>query len=497
MSHVVVIGAGLAGLSAAMHLRAAGHDVTVLEQEPVAGGRLGLAVEHGAAGSYRLDTGPSTFGMPALVGECFAALDTPMADYLELLSVRPGLVAHFPDGARLALDPDPSVLAEAVAELAGGADGEGVGRFVRDLTDTVRGLRHVLDRPTADSPVSVARRAFHRVEVARSSPRISDYVADPRLQALYRWSPVPGRSPTTPRGVLGCWTDLVAPAWYPRGGMFRLPASMAAAAQAAGVELQYRTVVTGTRLQRGKIAAVVTADGEIGCDIVVVTTTRPTLFALLGAEPRGRGPFAPSAWMLMAGGDLAGPAPQAHRSVVLGHDDQLDDLVRGRLPRDPSLLISQPGVTDASLAPRGRATATVMAPAPHLGSYPQPHRHGDAPLITTSQDWGRIGPHYRRHIVNLLHANGFHGFDSADVEHVLTPVDWLARGLEHGTPFGMHQLSRSNTWGETVVLAGAALGQGSDITQALLSGMQAADRITGRPRPRPDWTVWPADPAER
>ena len=44
MSHVVVIGAGLAGLSAACHLIGQGHRVTVLERESGPGGR-GLRVE--------------------------------------------------------------------------------------------------------------------------------------------------------------------------------------------------------------------------------------------------------------------------------------------------------------------------------------------------------------------------------------------------------------------------------------------------------------------
>lgn len=493
MSHVVIVGAGLAGLSAAMLTRAAGHDVTLLEQEPVAGGRLGLLVEHGDAGSYRFGTGPSTFGMPALVRECFTALGTPIEDYLQLARVRPGLVAHFPDGSHLSLEDDPAVLGERVEELAGSADAEGIVRFVDDLTETVRRLRGAVDRPAADSPTGLARRAWRRVEVARTSPRIQDYVADPRLHTLYRWSPVPGRAIDSPLGVLGCYTDLVAPAWFPRGGMFRLPAAMAAAAAAAGVQQHYRTVVTGTRVSRRRVLTVLTTEGGIDCDTLILTTTRMASFALLGVQRRPRGPYAPSVWMMLAGGQLSGPAPIAHRSVVFGRDDPIEDLIAGRLPRDPTLQVALPALSDASLAPRSRTTASVVTSAPHLGPHSQASaaRPGEGPLIATSQDWGRIGGHYRTHILKLLAVNGFVGFDNPDVEHVLTPVDWLARGLEYGTPFGMHQLSRSNQWGDNVVLAGAALGQGSDITQALLSGMQAADRVTGTPHLRTDWVADP------
>ena len=39
---VVVIGAGLGGLSAACHLAGREHDVTVVEQLPIPGGRAGV-----------------------------------------------------------------------------------------------------------------------------------------------------------------------------------------------------------------------------------------------------------------------------------------------------------------------------------------------------------------------------------------------------------------------------------------------------------------------
>ena len=67
---VVVIGAGLGGLSAALHLAGAGRTVTVLEREAVVGGRAGSIRDHG----YRFDTGPTVLTMPGLVDEALAAV---------------------------------------------------------------------------------------------------------------------------------------------------------------------------------------------------------------------------------------------------------------------------------------------------------------------------------------------------------------------------------------------------------------------------------------
>ncbi len=71
----VVIGAGLGGLSAAAHLIAGGHDVTVLERGSTPGGRAGMIESDG----FRLDTGPTVFTMPNLLADTFAASSVRLA----------------------------------------------------------------------------------------------------------------------------------------------------------------------------------------------------------------------------------------------------------------------------------------------------------------------------------------------------------------------------------------------------------------------------------
>ena len=77
--HVVVVGAGLSGLAAALHLAGRGRAVTVVEREDVAGGRVGRLDTAG----YRLDTGPTVLTMPDLIDETFAAVGESTVDRLE------------------------------------------------------------------------------------------------------------------------------------------------------------------------------------------------------------------------------------------------------------------------------------------------------------------------------------------------------------------------------------------------------------------------------
>ncbi|MDX6272870.1 MAG: phytoene desaturase, partial [Frankiales bacterium] len=96
---VVVVGAGLAGLSAALHLRGAGREVVVLERSDIPGGRAGLLDIEG----YRFDTGPTVLTMPDLIQDAFGAVGEQLEDWLDLVRLDPVYRAHYPDGSALDL----------------------------------------------------------------------------------------------------------------------------------------------------------------------------------------------------------------------------------------------------------------------------------------------------------------------------------------------------------------------------------------------------------
>jgi len=83
--HVVVVGAGLGGLSAALRLAGAGRRVTVLEREAVPGGRAGLLADQG----YAFDTGPTVLTMPDLIADALDCVGESISDWLTLDPVAP------------------------------------------------------------------------------------------------------------------------------------------------------------------------------------------------------------------------------------------------------------------------------------------------------------------------------------------------------------------------------------------------------------------------
>src|ERR1700712_3581875 len=112
MARVVVIGAGIGGLASAARLRALGHDVTVLEQAPQVGGKLGWRTLDGLdVGRFHFDTGPSMLTMPQVFRDLFAATGAPLGRRGHLEPLAPLARYRFADGSiadaeELAAEPD-------------------------------------------------------------------------------------------------------------------------------------------------------------------------------------------------------------------------------------------------------------------------------------------------------------------------------------------------------------------------------------------------------
>ena len=77
----IVIGAGIAGLSAAIRLRHQGYIVDVFESNASAGGKMAELHTDG----FRFDAGPSLFTMPQFIEELFQLFDRDSSTYFQYI----------------------------------------------------------------------------------------------------------------------------------------------------------------------------------------------------------------------------------------------------------------------------------------------------------------------------------------------------------------------------------------------------------------------------
>jgi phytoene desaturase len=477
--HVVVVGAGLAGLSASLRLAGAGRRVTLLEREAVPGGRNGLLEDAG----YSFDTGPTVLTMPDLIADCFDAVGEDMADWLTLEPLAPLYRAFYPDGSVLDTHPDPQAMAEEISRVIGPGEAAGYLRFVDFVSELYRlEQRHFIDR-NLDSPLDLLTPQLARLVALggfrRLAPKVAQYLKDPRTQRLFSFQALyAGMSPYDAFAIYAviAYMDSVAGVFFPKGGMHAVPRALAAAAGKHGVDLRYGTTVTGVETVGDRAVAVHTADGErVAADVVVLNPDLPVARRDLLRRPLRRPlRYSPSCALLLVGSGAA-YSKIGHHNIHFGREwgRTFTELVDHEvLPSDPSFLVTNPTRSDPSLAPAGKQSYYVLFMTPNL--------HG-------GQDWRRLAGPFRDEMVGHLEAAGYVGFgDAVEVEHLTTPLDWEARGMEMGAPFASaHSFGQTgpfrpgNLWGQNVVFTGSGTQPGVGVPMVLVSGRLAAERVLG------------------
>jgi phytoene desaturase len=476
---VVIVGAGLGGLAAALRLAAAGRQVTILEREQTPGGRAGTL----SLGGYTFDTGPTVLTMVDLIADLFACVGERMEDWLELQPVVPAYRARYHDGSELNVYPDVHRMSAEIERVCGASEAAGYQRFVEFLGRLYRAEMNDFISRNYDSPLGlltpnlgrlVAMGAFRRLQ-----NKVSSYLKDPRTQKLFSFQAMyAGTSPYQALAIYAIITymDSVNGVFFPLGGIHSLPRALASVAEKNGVQIRYQTEVTRVLTTGDRATGVLTATGEhIRADVVVLNPDLSVARTDLLRVDHRRLRYSPSCFVLHAGSRADYP-DIAHHNIHFGQSWRTtfaELLDHGKLMTDPSFLVTCPTKSDTALAPPGRNTYYVLFPTPNMNS---------------ALDWQRIGGRYRDEVVATVEKAGYHGFGSSiEVEQVQTPHDWAALGLPAGTPFAAaHTLFQTgpfrpgNMYGQNVVFTGSGTRPGVGVPMVLISGQLAAERILGR-----------------
>ena len=481
--HVVVVGAGLAGLSAALRLAGAGRKVTVLERESVPGGRNGLLNKDG----YAFDTGPSVLTMPSLINDAFNCVGEDMKDWLELTPLTPLYRAFYADGSQLDVHANTGEMEAEIAKHISSEEAAGYRRYVDFVTKLYKyEINDFIDR-NIDSPLNLLTPNLARLIALggfrRLSPKVNQFMKDPRLQKVYSFQAMyAGVSPQQALAIYAviAYMDSVNGVFFPKGGMHAVPRALAAAAEKHGVVFKYNTTVTNVEVSNGRAKAVITESGErYECDAVILNPDLPVAYReLLGKSPVSikRLKYSPSCVTLLIGSNKKYDFT-AHHNIHFGHswDGVFDELIKKKqLMSDPSILVTIPTHDDPNLAPPGKHSYYVLFPTPNLDS---------------NIDWTKQAGPYRDQMIKTIEERGYTGFgDSIETEVMTTPLDWKNQGMEMGAPFASaHTFFQTGPFRprnmaqgiENVVFAGSGTQPGVGVPMVLISGRLAAERIVG------------------
>src|SRR5581483_535590 len=385
---VAVIGSGFGGLAAAVRLQALGFDVTLFEARDKPGGRAYVYQDRG----FTFDAGPTVITAPHCLEELFEAAGRRMADFVDLLPVKPFYRLLWADGDALDYDGD---IVGAIARRSPG-DLAGYQRFV-DYS------RRAFARGCEDLAATPFLRFSDMVRVAPDLARlradrsvyatVARFVRDERLrEALSFHSLLVGGNPfeTSSIYTLIHYLERNWGVFFPRGGTGALVQALVRLLRELGGELRLRTPVRRIEVVGG--AHVV--DGEPFDRVVSNADVHHTYARLYGAGAKQRSlerkEWSMSLFVLYFGARGTWPG-LAHHSVLFGprYRGLLKDVFHGdAVPADFSLYLHAPSVTDPSMAPEGDSAFYVLSPVPHLGHAPV--------------DWDRAAPEYGDRILHSL-----------------------------------------------------------------------------------------------
>jgi len=298
---IIVIGAGIGGLSAAISLASRGLPVLVLERQAKPGGKLHSVSISGQA----IDSGPTVLTMRHVFDELFHAAGSNLDEHVVTQPAQILARHAWRDGTRLDLHASRERSARAIREFADQREASGYLRFCA----AAEGLHQMLDRPFMQRPQPGLGGLLTRLSLSeqlrllRVNPfrslwqLLGEYFRDPRLRQLFaRYATYSGSSPWQAPATLMLIAHVEqSGVWYLPAGMQELAGAMHALAAALSVEFQFRAEVDDVLIDRNGISAVRLSDGETihARHVIANCDTRALLDGQLGkqVQRRLRGPL--------------------------------------------------------------------------------------------------------------------------------------------------------------------------------------------------------------
>ena len=422
----IIVGAGPGGLAAGMLLSGSGYEVTVYEKQPFVGGRTSRV----ELGEYRFDRGATFLMMPKSLEQLFAAVDRSLHDYVELVELDPLYRLKFGDKILDATRNKEVMKARIEQQFPG--NGVGYDAFMREEKAKFDRISPLLKRP-------IARLTdYLRSDVIRALPklnamdtvygRLSKYFTDERLKYAFAFqAKYLGMSPWECPGTFSIlsYIEHEYGLFHPIGGVNRVCDAMAEVIREYGGRVETSCGVNKVLTRSGKARGVQLENEErIDADHVVINADfatamthlfEPGEFKKYTPKRLERKKYSCSTFMLYLG--LNGKVNMPHHTIQFSNDYQknVNEMTKlGVLSDDPSIYVHNPGISDNTLAPKGKTALYILMPVPNLTGKPE---------------WEMERERVREHVLTRLEQEPeLAGLRSRiEVEEMVTPQDWQDR----------------------------------------------------------------------
>jgi len=482
---VIVIGAGLGGLSAAISLKQAGYDVEVFEKNEKIGGKLNVLKAQG----YSFDLGPSILTLPHIFERLFERSGRKMKDYIPIRALRPHWRNFFEDGVALDLYPEPDKMAAEARKV--GEPPENIQRFLKYSADLYDLTNDGYFELGLDNWQAFAKhyglwkffkfdlfRNMHQAVAAHLQTRyfqdIFDFFIKYVGSSAYRAPAFMNSMPT-----IQFRYDL----WYVDGGLYNIALGLGRLMDELGIKVNLNAEVSEVRRENSRVTGLV-ANGQFHAADIILSNMEviPAYEKLLREDEAFVASLekklepACSGLVLDLGLDCQYPQLAHHNFFFSGHQKEHFAKVfeRYELPDDPTIYLVAASKTDPTVAPPGCDCLKIL---PHI-----PYIREDRPL--TRQDYLQL----KERIVDKLERMGLKDLRKHTVfEHVWTPLDIRERyNSNRGSIYGVvsdrwknfaFKAPKQSTKYPNLFFVGGSVNPGGGMPMVILCGQNVAKKI--------------------
>jgi phytoene desaturase len=485
--HVIVIGAGPGGLTAAMILARRGCRVSVFESQDTVGGR-NAAIQQG---QYKFDIGPTFLMLKEVLDSAFEDAGAVCDERLEMRKLDPMYRLEFAD-KRLEITDNHEDMKQEIERCFPG-HGSCYDEFLRSEGKRFEKLFPCLEVPYSKASSLLSWQLISAAPYIAPGRSLFDVMykifGNEELALAFTFqSKYLGMSPWNCPGLFAIipYIEHSGGIYHPIGGLSTISDAMAQIAREHGAEIQLNTPVERVLVEGRRTVGVRLAGGEeVRGDEVVINADFGYAMSEL-FEPGRIRKYTPSrlsrmalscsTFMLYLGVDKVYDLP--HHTIFFAEDyrNNVESVFEGRdLNGDISMYVRNADVTDPTLSPTGHSSLYILIPVPNLRGKPDWDSEKEAfRELTLDSLAKRAGmTDLREHIVE---------------ERMITPLEWRdGANVYEGATFNLAHnwpqliyLRPRNKFEEfdNCYLVGGGTHPGSGLPTIYQSGRIAANLIT-------------------
>jgi len=484
---VIIIGAGIGGITTAIYLSRQGYKVVILEKNSFPGGRCASFEREG----HRFDLGATLLMMPEVYRSIYGDFGTSLEEEMNLYRMDPVYSLRYANGTELRFTSD---LAEMRSQLEKMEPGS-YPSFLRYMDESYRSYLlamkriidvnyyNIFDFINIPNLIMLARtRAF-----SNHYKRSARFFSSEELRIAFTFQNIyVGQNPYHASAIFAMlpFLELTEGVWYPEGGMNSVVESLVKIAIEHGVEFRYKAGVEKILAEHNRVTGVVLHQGEKEeADIVVSNADLPYVYNELLPESSyirklERMKYTCSALVYYWGMDKDFPELEQHNVFVSpDYKKNIEGVFRGDEQKyEPSFYLHSPVKSDLTAAPAGQASVSIIVPLDYLRRDKE-------------YDWEKIRQENRRAVLTRLSEEGLPDFENhIKFESVYQPMTWksvfnLSRGAIFGSlshhlmQMGYFRPHNQHKRYKNLFFTGGSTHPGNGVPMALLSAKLTAAKI--------------------